>query len=684
MKKLFPLFLLLAGLSILAVSCGAEPVEVTVPVEVTRIVEVTPETAEEDMAPAVEIPYLSQWEASPHNDAEAEAFRHWDEDPGEVEAACAQCHSSYGYQDFLGADGSAPGVDGPAELGSTVNCVACHNSVTATLDSVTMPSGVELTGLGDESRCMVCHQGRASKIAVDEATADMDADTVSEDLGFINIHYFAAAATKYGTLAKGGYEYDGKTYDAEFAHVEGYDTCIDCHNPHTLEVKVEECSVCHEGVTTVEDFKDVRMQGSQVDYDGDGNIEEGVYYELVGLQDLLLQAMQSYAADVAGTQIAYNSAAYPYFFIDTNGDGEAGDDEANYGNRYVSWTPRLLKAAYNYQVAEKDPGDFAHGGKYIIALLYDSIEDLNQGTDLTNAHRIDHGHFAGSEEAFRHWDEDGEVSGSCAKCHSAGGLPEFLAEGVNVSQPISNGFQCSTCHNEAEWPSIYAVTSVTFPSGATVSSEEATPSLLCMNCHQGRASGADVDARIASGNLGFVNVHYFAAGATRNGSDVAGMYQYTGKDYAGPFVHPVNECVDCHDPHKLEVEVEKCSACHPGVTAVTEIRGAETPDYDGDGVEEGVAGEVATFTERLYEALQANAEANDTPLVYDPGRYPYFFDDAGERFAGWTPELLKAAYNYQYAQKDPGAFAHNAPYVLQALYDSIQDLGGDTSGLTRP
>jgi len=71
------------------------------------------------------------------------------------------------------------------------------------------------TDLGDESRCMECHQGRESTISVTEAISQAgvtDDDAVSEDLGFRNIHYFAAAATKYGTLAKGGFEYDGKTY----------------------------------------------------------------------------------------------------------------------------------------------------------------------------------------------------------------------------------------------------------------------------------------------------------------------------------------------------------------------------------------------------------------------------------------------------------------------------------------
>ena len=172
-------------------------------------------------------------------------------------------------------------MDAPAPIGTVVDCVACHNDVTLVKDSVTMPSGLVISGLGDESRCMECHQGRESKVSVDQAIADAavaDDDTPSEQLGFKNIHYFAAAATKYGTLAKGGYEYDGKAYDGMFAHVEGFTTCIDCHNSHTLEVKVEECKGCHEDVTTVEDLKNVRMAGSEVDYNGNGDIEEGIYY----------------------------------------------------------------------------------------------------------------------------------------------------------------------------------------------------------------------------------------------------------------------------------------------------------------------------------------------------------------------------------------------------------------------
>jgi hypothetical protein len=331
----------------------------------------------------VEVPFEELWASSGHANAEAEAFRHWDEDdPQEVPVACAKCHSTPGYLDFVGADGTAAGtVDNPSPIGTTVECVACHNDVTLVMDSVVMPSGVEITGLGREARCMQCHQGRQSTVSVNESIAEAgltDEDTISEELGFANIHYYAAAASKYGTVAKGGYEYEGKSYDANFAHVEAFDTCVECHDVHTLELQVEACSECHAGVASPEDLRNVRMEGSLVDYDGDRDVSEGIYYELEGLQGVLYQAIQAYASTVSGTPVVYDSHAYPYFFIDTNANGEADEDEAAFPNSYNAWTPRLLRAAYNYQYATKDPGAFAHNGQYIIQVLYDTLEDISE------------------------------------------------------------------------------------------------------------------------------------------------------------------------------------------------------------------------------------------------------------------------------------------------------------------
>jgi hypothetical protein len=673
--------------------------------------------AQDDEPVDVEVPFLMEWMGSAHADAESESFIHWDEDdPAEIPQSCAKCHSEYGHLDFLGEDGTEAGVvDNPAALGSTVSCVTCHNDTNLHKDSVVMPSGLELTGLGDEARCMECHQGRESTVSVNQSIEELalaDDDTVSEELGFRNIHYNAAAATKYGTLAKGGYEYDGMSYDGNFVHVEPYDTCVECHNSHTLEMDLEECATCHEGVTSVEDLHDIRMLGSTVDYDGDGDIDEGLYFEIENLREMLYEAIQAYGSEVSDTPIIYDPSGYPYFFIDTDGNGEIDEGEAEFPNRYNAWTPRLLKAGYNYQVSSKDHGSYAHGGKYIIQLLHDSIMDLNSAiaepVDLSEAHRIDAGHFAGSEEAFRHWDEEGVVPGSCAKCHTSGGLPMYLSEGVNISMEPSNGFLCSTCHDDLQEYTRYEIESVKFPSGLEVTAEDSDNN-LCLNCHQGRESTVSVnnhigdaaDDEVADG-LGFRNVHYFAAGATRYGDEAQGAYQYDGKEYAGYYDHAnVNSCTDCHDTHNLSVDWEGCIECHEEVETeedLVNIRYFFT-DYDGNGDdEEGVAFEIDSMREILYAAIQDySLNTIGTGILYDSHSYPYFFVDTngngevdeGEvgrdnRFSSWTPRLLRAAYNYQYASKDPGAYTHNAPYIIQALYDSIEDVGGDVSAMTRP
>ncbi|MHC4520313.1 MAG: polyheme membrane-associated cytochrome C, partial [Planctomycetota bacterium] len=90
----------------------------------------------------------------------------------------------------------------------------------------------------------------------------------------------------------------------------------------------------------------------------------------------LYGAVLDYAANVAAAPIVYDSYAYPFFFNDSNANGEVDEGEASDGNRYQNWTPRLLRAAYNYQYAEKDPGAFAHNGHYMIQVLYDSLEDI--------------------------------------------------------------------------------------------------------------------------------------------------------------------------------------------------------------------------------------------------------------------------------------------------------------------
>lgn len=673
---------------------------------------------------------------SGHADETSEAFRHWDEDdPPLVSTSCAKCHSAGGFLEFA----TTGAVNTAAEPGA-ITCEVCHtDSEKGTLrvfQNVTFPSGEVITGpldenenptaLGAEGICMQCHQGRYSGPGVDSYLAGKGVaeDTPSSGLGFRNIHYYPAGATMYGTLVKGGYQYSGKSYDGKFGHVEGYTACNDCHDPHSLEVRIERCDTCHSNINSEADLHDIRWLGSLTDYDGDGDKTEGIYYELKGIQNKLYNSIIVYANNVTGVPIGYDSHTYPYFFKDTNGDGEIGESEANYGNSYKSFTPRLLKAAYNFQASKKDPGAFAHGGKYMIQIMYDSIEDLNSktgGVDMSGMHRNDEGHFDGSAEAWRHWDGDGEVRNSCARCHSAAGLPAYITTGENEDpQPIANGMLCTTCHTSP--PAVRQLSEVKFPSGDVVDLGDA--SNLCLACHQGRASKYSVDSKIAgsSGNYSFTNIHYFPTAAVLFGTEVHGGYEYPGKVYAGRQMFPNHEgrfvtCVECHmgtkgvDPNNghnvYKPDPADCVSCHgqdvsqpsPGADPVkfkfSGIRPANIPDYDGDGnVNEALKYEIQGLEATLYAQMQKYGFKLKAPIIYDSHTYPYWFKDTnangkvdpgeasysnGYRF---NANMLKAAYNLQMSKKEPHGYIHNIKYVAQLLADSIGDIGGNVAPYT--
>ena len=246
---------------------------------------------------------------------------------------------------------------------------------------MTFPSGATVdSGTPNTNLCMTCHQGRESTVSVDRLIGDLDDDAQSEKLRFLNVHYFAAGATLFGSDAKGAYQYEDKSYVARNAHVEAFNDCTDCHSAHRLNVKVENCGACHQNVKTEEDLSKIRI--SKTDYDGDGDTTEGIAGEIVTLTETLYAALQKYAVAEVGTGIVYDAHSYPYFFRDTNGNGKADADEAVRANGFNAWTPRLLRAAYNYQYVAKDPGAFAHNGKYIIQILYDALEDLGQVVDV--------------------------------------------------------------------------------------------------------------------------------------------------------------------------------------------------------------------------------------------------------------------------------------------------------------
>lgn len=320
---------------------------------------------------------IDDWFRSAHADAAAEAFRHWDAEE-KIGPACASCHSGEGFRAFHGLDGSEAGVvEGPIDTGGVVDCGTCHNAGLAEITEVKFPSGLMHPVKGVEASCMTCHQGRTAGADVRKAIGTADADTPDLELRFVNPHYATAAATWLGGYGGAGYHYDGRDYSGRFFHARPVSTCNSCHEPHTLEVEFEPCLTCHQADSP----KDIRI--SRQSYDGSGNVSVGIRSDIAANAALLLETVKSYAGKVAGVPIVYDGTRYPYFFADANGDGVI-DEKDGKAVAYNSWTPRSLRAAYNWKLVTSDPGIYAHNPPYALELLYDSIADLNEplGIDM--------------------------------------------------------------------------------------------------------------------------------------------------------------------------------------------------------------------------------------------------------------------------------------------------------------
>ena len=148
-------------------------------------------------------------------------------------------------------------------------------------------------------------------------------------------------------------------------------TCVSCHEPHNLRVAPETCTTCHEEGTP----ENIRL--SRVSFDGSGDIEKGIRSDIAANAGRLHGLLLEYAVAVAGTAMIFDGHQYPYFFADANGDGRI-DQADGRAVGYKAWTPRLLKAAYNWKFVTSDGGAYVHNPHYALELLHDSLEDLAQ------------------------------------------------------------------------------------------------------------------------------------------------------------------------------------------------------------------------------------------------------------------------------------------------------------------
>jgi len=410
---------------------------------------------------------------------------------------------------------------------------------------------------------------------------------------------------------------------------------------------------------------------------------------------------------------------------------------------YAKFTPRLLRAVFNYLNYQNDPGSWAHNPRYAIEVIYDTIVDLNSALGANAVPfaglRTFGGHFGAADAAnpaggmaFRDWDP-GPVPNNCSQCHAGEtGLANYLVDQfTTITNPPVTGMQCTTCHQAVTgftaFTAMRPVTTLYFPPRKATNLQVAIPATafpkaadrVCATCHSGRENNQTVQNKFVpdpgAWTVSFTNPHYLGAAGVMMGNEAHMLYQYAGKTYANkpvfwgaPYGSPHGQsCASCHVPqgsrHSFEIDLATtvpngtyhgvkntatCKACHDAHVP----NGLET-----------VRTEYEERAAALYAAIQAYAKnlANYTtgpavPVCYNGAAYPYWFKDtnadgtcdAAESVsangAKFNPKASAAAFNYKWTQAEPGAWAHNEVYVFQVIYDSLEDLGYTPTTWTRP
>ena len=324
--------------------------------------------------------------------------------------------------------------------------------------------------------------------------------------------------------------------------------------------------------------------------------------------------------------------------------------------------------------------------------------------------------------AWVHYNWDASSRSACQRCHTATGASNFLnnpadyvAANNNFSHlsnwtaatgsPQNELMYCWGCHSDSQTGAlrnpgaiteVYAAATAGAPT-ATVNYPNINQSNVCMGCHVGREIGQNVtNDTDADGTRSFINSHYMTAGSTI--FNVSG-YEYAGQTYPQGFHQYVGvadnlgtgtagPCVTCHmtgaEAHSFEVlkadgnpATTQCAKCHTGLDAAALTAAADSFHHALEDLEAALAAKGIHYYGAHPYFYTAPYVVGGTNTAYTTWAVPYGLDK-------WK-DVMGAAFNFNVFHHDPGAYAHNRPYALKLIADSIDFLAdGIVNGVGVP
>ncbi|MCO6439218.1 MAG: SMP-30/gluconolactonase/LRE family protein [Phycisphaerae bacterium] len=302
------------------------------------------------------------------------------------------------------------------------------------------------------------------------------------------------------------------------------------------------------------------------------------------------------------------------------------------------------------------------------------------------------GHSDELADPFSHYQWSLSNRSACRVCHSGDG---FIDASKGMAPADQRGtfrvIDCLTCHathGEAQADSLLRVYDdvtlpadpVNFPGGLMLTNKEG--SATCMTCHNGRTAPPTQN----SNPTPVSTPHYALGGVMLEGINAVefGNTSLTNSPHT-----TLASCVDCHmapgpasgpgagkvgghtwhlavhDPADpdfgFENAVSACGGCHPGLTTLNR----PSPDYDGDGVAEGVMVETQGLLDLVFAEITARG------AIKLPS-YPYW--DLNPVPSGERILVKNCIWNWQYVTNSGDLGVKNTSYavgVLQLTYEQL-------------
>lgn len=384
--------------------------------------------------------------------------------------------------------------------------------------------------------------------------------------------------------------------------------------------------------------------------------------------------------------------------------GEKGDPGQSGGGLEGGLTASCMSPCHGFTGIVEQWKTSRHFSAYVANLDGEEVESWTGASTCGNCHAID-GIEQRLAENVNYKGDTGPADVAHGQLNYANSSTGAIAESTYAGHATVAVVHCTTCHEVSEENDPHLTGEEyepgAFPLRVPAGADDAAlierssargesdgmvagaygTGNACIWCHKSRK---DVTNYISASSLDITSAHWGPhQGPHADVFSGMGGYEFAGKTY-GTSSHSNLEsgCVDCHMPpsdsiggigdHSFYAQLSVCRDCHAGARDF-DVIGGQTQTKDG----------LQRLRIRLNE-LELLSRDGTSALSSEALSDEDFAHDEALPKAGVQADVAGALYNYFVVARGSAFGVHNPRYVGQLLYDSLEAVEGDLSGVVRP